>query len=79
MTPTAAYPYNRRHAGSSTLHSDVDDMLRWAEANLQRGELAALVAGEKYHGGVAHGVSWRRTLVSLQHMLDRAGVVLMRV
>ena len=33
------YPYNRRHAASSTLHSNVDDMLRWARANLRRGEL----------------------------------------
>jgi CubicO group peptidase (beta-lactamase class C family) len=37
--PTAAYPYNRRHAGSSTLHANVDDMLRWAMANLHRGTL----------------------------------------
>ena len=35
----ALYPYNRRHAGSSTLHSNVDDMLRWARANLQHGAL----------------------------------------
>jgi CubicO group peptidase (beta-lactamase class C family) len=33
------YPYNRRHAGSSTLHSNVVDMLRWAQANLHRGGL----------------------------------------
>jgi CubicO group peptidase (beta-lactamase class C family) len=33
------YPYNRPHAGSSTLHSNVDDMLRWAMANNRRGEL----------------------------------------
>ena len=37
--PTRSYPYNRRHAGSSTLHSDVNDMLRYAQANLHRGEL----------------------------------------
>jgi CubicO group peptidase (beta-lactamase class C family) len=36
---TAAYPYNRRHAASSTLHSNVDDMLRWGAANLGRGTL----------------------------------------
>ena len=35
----ADYPYNRRHAASSTLHSNVADMLRWARANLGRGEL----------------------------------------
>lgn len=34
-----AYPYNRRHAASSTLHSNVDDMLRWGAANLGRGAL----------------------------------------
>jgi CubicO group peptidase (beta-lactamase class C family) len=33
------YPYNRRHAGSSTLHASLDDMLRWAAANLGRGAL----------------------------------------
>ena len=33
------YPYNRRHAGSSTLHSTLDDMLRWAAVNLGRGVL----------------------------------------
>ena len=31
------YPYNRRHAGSSTLHSNVEDMMRWAEVNLNKG------------------------------------------
>ena len=38
-TPVGYYPYNRRHAGSSTLHSTLDDMLRWAAANLGRGAL----------------------------------------
>lgn len=33
------YPYNRRHAGSSTLHSNVEDMLRWAQVNLNRGSI----------------------------------------
>jgi CubicO group peptidase (beta-lactamase class C family) len=35
----ADYPYNRRHAASSTLHANVSDMLRWARANLHRGTL----------------------------------------
>jgi CubicO group peptidase (beta-lactamase class C family) len=39
FVPAAHYPYNRRHAASSTLHSNVDDMLRWASANLQHGTL----------------------------------------
>ncbi len=33
------YPYNRRHAPSSTLHSNVTDMLRWAMANMNGGVL----------------------------------------
>lgn len=36
---SSVYPYNRRHAASSTLHSNVTDMLRWAAANLGKGEL----------------------------------------
>ena len=31
------YPYNRRHAGSSTLHSNVEDMMLWAQVNLNKG------------------------------------------
>jgi len=33
------FPYNRRHAPSSTLNSSVIDMTRWMLANLNRGEL----------------------------------------
>ena len=33
------YPYNRRHAPSSTLNSSVSDMVSWMLVNLQRGEL----------------------------------------
>jgi CubicO group peptidase (beta-lactamase class C family) len=33
------YPYNRRHAPSSTLNSSVHEMARWVQGNLQRGEL----------------------------------------
>ncbi|MEM9829980.1 MAG: serine hydrolase [Bacteroidota bacterium] len=33
------YPYNRRHAPSSTLHSNVEDMLKWAQVNLNKGEI----------------------------------------
>ncbi len=36
---SAIYPYNRPHAASSTLHSNLNDMLRWAAANLRKGEL----------------------------------------
>ena len=33
------YPYNRRHAGSSTLHSNIEDMLRWAQVYLNKGKI----------------------------------------
>jgi CubicO group peptidase (beta-lactamase class C family) len=33
------YPYNRRHAPSSTLNSNVVDMTRWMLANLNRGQI----------------------------------------
>jgi CubicO group peptidase (beta-lactamase class C family) len=33
------YPYNRPHAPSSTLNSSVIEMMNWAEANLNKGEL----------------------------------------
>lgn len=33
------FPYNRAHAPSSTLYSNIDDMNRWAMVNLNRGEL----------------------------------------
>ena len=40
-TPTVGkhFPYNRRHAASSTLLSSVDDMARWALVNLGRGTI----------------------------------------
>lgn len=48
--PIGYYPYNRRHAASSTLHSNVDDMLRWAAANLGRGTLdqASILGAASY-------------------------------
>jgi CubicO group peptidase (beta-lactamase class C family) len=39
LAPCPVYPYNRRHAPSSTLNSNIDDMCRWALANLEHGEL----------------------------------------
>jgi CubicO group peptidase (beta-lactamase class C family) len=37
--PSKFYPYNRMHSPSSNLHSNVEDMARWALANLNHGEL----------------------------------------
>ena len=49
------YPYNRRHAGSSTLHSSLDDMLRWAAVNLKRGTLGR----QKILPSSAYNELWR--------------------
>ena len=37
--PSKVYPYHRMHSPSSNLHSNVEDMARWALANLNHGEL----------------------------------------
>jgi CubicO group peptidase (beta-lactamase class C family) len=39
VTVSKVFPYNRAHAPSSTLYSNIDDMNRWAMTNLNRGEL----------------------------------------
>ena len=54
-TAVGYYPYNRRHAGSSTLHSTLDDMLRWAAANLGRGTLDQ----QRILPASAYDVLWR--------------------
>jgi len=37
--PEGAYPYTRRHAPSSTLHSNLVEMSRWMEAHLEPAEV----------------------------------------
>jgi len=39
--PDGAYPYTRRHAPSSTLHSNLVEMCRWVDAHLGSPEAAA--------------------------------------
>lgn len=39
--PQGAYPYTRRHAPSSTLHSNLVEMCRWMEAHLEPAEVSA--------------------------------------
>ena len=52
--PCPVYPYNRRHAPSSTLNASVDDMCRWMLANLARGELD----GERILETASYDVMW---------------------
>jgi CubicO group peptidase (beta-lactamase class C family) len=63
------FPYNRMHAPSSTLISNVVDMSRWAAANLNRGELdgTRILKESTYEimwepmdkSFQEHGISWR--------------------
>lgn len=39
LVVSKVFPYNRAHAPSSTLYSNIEDMSRWAIANLNHGEL----------------------------------------
>ena len=51
---SAVYPYNRRHAPSSTLNSSVREMTRWMLANLNRGE----VSGVRILEEASYGYLW---------------------
>jgi CubicO group peptidase (beta-lactamase class C family) len=52
------YPYNRRHAPSSTLNSNVVDMTRWMLANLNRGKLD----GRRILQAATYDTLWRPTV-----------------
>ena len=52
------YPYNRRHAPSSTLNSSVMEMTRWAMANLNRGELD----GQKILKDESYDILWTNSV-----------------
>jgi CubicO group peptidase (beta-lactamase class C family) len=51
------YPYNRRHAPSSTLNSSVSQMARWLLVNLGRGELE----GRRILGSNSYDLLWTST------------------
>lgn len=56
QAPCPVYPYNRRHAPSSTLNSSVEDMCRFALANLARGELD----GKRILAAQSYDLMWSR-------------------
>jgi len=56
QAPCPVYPYNRRHAPSSTLNSSVEDMCRFALANLARGELD----GKRILAAKSYDLMWSR-------------------
>jgi CubicO group peptidase (beta-lactamase class C family) len=68
VEPNSVYPYNRRHAASSTLHSNVVDMLRWALVNLHRGELN----GNRILMESSYGKLWTPTRDMTAEIQERA-------
>ena len=46
--PEGAYPYTRRHAPSSTLHSNVVELCRWMVAHVEPSEVAVAGSGEPW-------------------------------
>jgi CubicO group peptidase (beta-lactamase class C family) len=82
----AHYPYNRAHTPSSNLHSNVEDMARWALANLNHGELDGLrilnrsthdlmwkPAAETGQKGLRVGISWFLDESKSDHLVEHAG------
>jgi CubicO group peptidase (beta-lactamase class C family) len=78
------FPYNRAHAPSGTLYSSIEDMSRWALANLNHGELngkrilkqetAELMWRPVADAlGMKEGMSWFSTDVQGHHLVLHSG------
>jgi tetratricopeptide (TPR) repeat protein len=39
IVPSPVYPYNRRRAPASAMHCSLNDLIRWAQVHLNRGQL----------------------------------------
>ena len=63
---SAYYPYNRRHAGSSTLHSSLEDMLRWGAINAGRGKLD----GKQILSAATYDLMWKPAVDLTSFYLD---------
>jgi len=48
VVPEGSYPYTRRHAPSSTLHSNLEEMCRWMVAHFEPVEGAVDVTGDSW-------------------------------
>ena len=64
--PAGAYPYSRRHAPSSTLHSNLVEMCRWMVAHVEPAEPAAPAEGVP--GGLTVD-NWARLDPGLVHQV----------
>lgn len=63
------FPYNRPHAGSSTLYSNVDDMLRWGRAAVGQGELD----GRRILRADTHALMWTPVIGNVHAAIPRSG------
>ena len=78
------FPYNRAHSPSSTLYSSIEDMSRWAIANLNHGELDGrrILKRETVESmwrpvvdalGMKEGISWFMTEKGGHHLVLHSG------
>ena len=78
------FPYNRPHSPSGTLYSSIEDMSRWAIANLNHGELNGkrILKQETAESmwrpvtdalGMKEGISWFSTDVQGHHLVLHSG------
>jgi CubicO group peptidase (beta-lactamase class C family) len=68
MSPGKVYPYNRIHAPSSTLHSNLNDLIGWARLFLQEGTLNGNTILKKD--------TWQKMLTPQRTVTDRYKVCL---
>jgi CubicO group peptidase (beta-lactamase class C family) len=84
LVVSKVFPYNRAHAPSSTLYSSIEDMSRWAIANLNHGELDGhrILKRETAESmwrpvvdalGVKEGISWFSTTLQGHRLILHSG------
>jgi CubicO group peptidase (beta-lactamase class C family) len=84
LVVSKVFPYNRAHAPSSTLYSNIEDMSRWAIANLNHGELDGhrILKRETAESmwppvvdalGMKEGISWFSTTLQGHRLILHSG------
>lgn len=68
LSPAAIYPYNRIHAPSSTLHSNLNDLVNWARLFLQEGSLSDTTILKK--------ATWQKMITPQRPVTDRYTICL---
>lgn len=68
LSPGKIYPYNRIHAPSSTLHSNLSDMVAWAKLFLQEGRVN--------DNSILNPATWKKMITPQRNVNDRYKVCL---